>query len=184
MVADTLLCELDIGAISDCSKDKEYNHENNDKEILEAWDDQTGKELRPDLVQAARAEELKIVDEMGVYEEVPFSDAVKHTGRPPIKSRWLDINKGDSELPNYRSRWVAKQIKTYEQWDLFAATPTLEAARLIISTAASRKGNVLMSNDVRRAYFYAEARRKIYVELPPERQKLVGPKTPKHARYC
>ena len=61
--------------------------------------------------------------------------------------------------------------KTYEQWDPFAATPPLEAARLIVSTAASRKGHILMSNDVKRAYFYAEARRRIYVELPPERQR-------------
>lgn len=30
------------------------------------WDDISGKELRPDLVHAAREEELKVVDEMGV----------------------------------------------------------------------------------------------------------------------
>ena len=30
------------------------------------WDDMSGKDLKPDLVRAAREEELKVVDEMGV----------------------------------------------------------------------------------------------------------------------
>ena len=30
------------------------------------WDDATGKELKKELVEAARAEELKVVREMGV----------------------------------------------------------------------------------------------------------------------
>ena len=32
------------------------------------WDDISGKELKPDLVRAAREEKLKVVDEMGVWE--------------------------------------------------------------------------------------------------------------------
>ena len=138
------MCDIDIDAIGECAKDLEYGHEDNSEEIMDAWDDQSGKLLKPALVKTARAEELKIVDDMQVYEEVPYQEAFAQTGKPPIKSRWLDINKGDDKSPNYRSRWVAKQIKTYEQLDLFAATPPLEAARFIVSTAASRKGHALM----------------------------------------
>ena len=36
------------------------------------WDDISGKELKPDLVRAAREEELKVVDEMGVWELRPI----------------------------------------------------------------------------------------------------------------
>ena len=37
------------------------------------WDDISGKELNPELVHAAREEELKLVDEMGVWEVRPVS---------------------------------------------------------------------------------------------------------------
>ena len=39
------------------------------------WDDISGKELRPDLVHAAREEELNVVDEMGVLEVDPYLSA-------------------------------------------------------------------------------------------------------------
>ena len=49
------------------------------------------------------------------------------TGKAPIKARWLDINKGDKVHPNYRSRYVAKDFNNEKRFDLFAATPPLEA---------------------------------------------------------
>ena len=57
-----------------------------------------------------------------------------------------------------------------------AATPPLEALRLIVSRAATAvddqsAGDIvreLMVNDVSRAYFYAKATRCIYIELPEE----------------
>ena len=67
------------------------------------WDDATGKELKKDLVEAARAEELQVIREMGVWRHVPMEMCMQVTGRPPIKLRWVDINKGDDLHPNYRS---------------------------------------------------------------------------------
>ena len=90
------------------------------------------------------------------------------TGHAPIKSRWIDINKGDDKNKNYRSRWVAKEFRTNEDFELFAATPPLDALRYVISTAASIKNGSLMSNDVSRAYFYAPVKKAVYVELPEE----------------
>ena len=80
------------------------------------------------------------------------------------------MNKGDVAKPNYRSRLVGKEYNTYSDDSLYASTPPLEALRLIVSRAATYDGQAreLMINDVRRAYFYAEATRELYVELPKE----------------
>ena len=48
--------------------------------------------------------------------------------------RWVDTNKGDAKSPNYRSRLVAQEFARGEHRDdLFAGTPPLSAARLMIS---------------------------------------------------
>ena len=62
----------------------------------------------------------------------------KETGQNPIKTGWADTNKGTSECPNMRSRRVAKEYHTGLRPDLFSA---------------------------RRAYFYAKARHRVYIEL-------------------
>ena len=36
----------------------------------------------------------------------------EETGKPPIKTRWLDTNKGDPSHPNFRSRLAVKYIKS------------------------------------------------------------------------
>ena len=52
----------------------------------------------------------------------------KH-GKDPIGTRWIDVNKGDDDNPEYRSRLVAQEIKRDNREDLFAATPPLEAKK-------------------------------------------------------
>ena len=59
----------------------------------------------------------------------------KQLGKGPLGTRWVDINKGDEDRPEYRSRLVAKELKTDKREDLFAATPPLEALKLLISMA-------------------------------------------------
>ena len=137
------------------------------------WDDISGKELVPKLVRAAREEELTVVDEMGVWEIRLISECIQVTGKKPTKVRWVDVNKGDSESPNVRSRIVAKDFKTDARPDLFAATPPLEYLRYLVSRCASSQlgpeRTKLMVQDVKKAYFYAPATRDVYIELPPER---------------
>ena len=92
------------------------------------------------------------------------------TGKEPIGTRWVDINKGDEQNPEYRSRLVAQGIHNSKRDDLFAATPPLEALEIVLSILTSTKQNnkwKLDSIDVRRAYFHAPARRQIYVNVPP-----------------
>ena len=61
------------------------------------WDDMSGKELRADLVEAARAEEIATVRKMRVWVKVDREQCLRETGRPPIKLRWVDVNKGDNK---------------------------------------------------------------------------------------
>ena len=73
---------------------------------------------------------------------------------------------------------VAKEINTNKREDLFAATPPLEAKKILFSMAATEgigyqpgcknQGLKLEFIDVRRAYFHAKARRKVYIELLEE----------------
>ena len=94
---------------------------------------------------------------MNLYTKVPVSECHKRTGKAPISVRWIDINGGDEEKPNYRSRLVAREINIHKREDLFAAIPPLVTLKLIISIAASsNKGEIVMVNDVSRAFFSRE----------------------------
>ena len=66
-----------------------------------------------------------------VYKKVAVQKCWDETGKGPIGVRWVDINKGDKVNPEYRSRLVAKGIKLYKTLDLFAATPPLEAKKML-----------------------------------------------------
>ena len=112
--------------------------ENNDDQLCQAWDDVIGAALVPSMVKRARAEEIVYVKKMGLYVKVPIADCRGDTGNAPIRVRWVDINKGENREPNYRSRFVAKEINTYKRNDLFIATPPLEALKLVISMTATQ----------------------------------------------
>ena len=54
----------------------------------------------------------------------------------------MDVNKGDDENPDYRSRWVGREFKGNDNNRdvLFAATPPLEALKSIFALASLRRG--------------------------------------------
>ena len=95
------------------------------EEEAHAFDDQTGEELDPVLVSQARAEEIAEVNKHKVYEKRPLQECWDVTGKAPVKTRWIDINKGDKVHAEYRSRIVAKDFKDSNRMDLFAATPPI-----------------------------------------------------------
>ena len=106
---------------------------------------------------------------MDLYEKVPIQQCYEKTSKAPISTRWIDINKGDQDNSNYRSRLVAREINTYKSDDLFAATPPLEALKLILSmVTTANHGEILMVNDISRALFHAKAKREVYVQLTQE----------------
>ena len=98
--------------------------------------------------------------------------------------KWIDINKGDDEHPNYRSRLVAREVRKAWESSIFAPTPPLEALRSVLSLAATdvagraphvRDPKSAMRTqvsviDIKRAYFNAPIgdAEPTFVELPPE----------------
>ena len=105
---------------------------------------------------------------MGVWAERLPKHVAKSRGGKIIKGRWVDTNKGDSTKPDYRARFVGKEFNTGIDPTLFAATPLLEALKLLMAHAASDEKIHIMLSDVKRAYFHAVAKRELYVELPVE----------------
>ena len=81
--------------------------EENDEELNTAWDDVSGQELDPKMVLRARDEEVKCIRKTNLYTKVP-RELAKAENAKIITVRWIDINKGDDENPNYRSRLVGK----------------------------------------------------------------------------
>ena len=96
---------------------------------LKYYDDRTGNSLDPEKVKQARMEEIEEVRKQQVYKMVPISECLARTGRKPIGVRWVDINKGDDDNPNYRSRIVAQEFNCYKRDDIFAATPHWRQSR-------------------------------------------------------
>ena len=95
-------------------------------------------------------------------------EMAKARGGKIIRGRWVDTNKGDSAVPDYRARFVGMEFNTGVDPTLFAATPPLEALKILMAYASSDRHVHIMLSDVKRAYFNALAQRDLYVELPKE----------------
>ena len=138
---------------------------------LEFYDDVYGRPFDKDRAIKARKFEMEFFKNMNVYSKVDRSVA-KRLGAKIITTKWIDTNKGDDANPDYRARLVGREIKTSQRLDLFAATPLLESLRMVISICASNQHGQepcrILSSDMKRAYFFAKAKRPIFIELPIE----------------
>ena len=134
------------------------------------WDDNNGGWFDPELCAKGRREEVEYTRRPKMYTSVSREVCLRETGRTPIKTGWAETDKGQPGKPNVRARWVAKEYKTHARPELCASTPPLEALKVVLSEIATGKrgGKVVALVDVRMAYFYAPARRQVFVELPPE----------------
>ena len=149
------------------------------------YDEMNGKQLDTAAVKKARMTEIDFINSMGVWEEVPRPS--KDSGIKVVKGRWVDIDKGTYGKPNYRSRYVAceikKGVKSAFVSEFFAAMPPLSSSKLLCILAVTdrfpdRNGSMYMMRDkvlvfidVKRAHFVSMAKRDIAVELPPELRK-------------
>ena len=123
-------------------------------------DDTSGNPLNNTLVEKARADEISVIRELGVWEVVdtPQDEVVFGT-------RWVDINKGDENKPFYHSRLVVQEYKRQRDWSFFTATPLDALRSMLICATIEELPNelgqlvawtepvVLMLIDVRRASF-------------------------------
>ncbi len=125
----------------------------------------SGEAMIKELVDAARKVEMETFRKHGVYEKMPLEECWKNAGKALVGVKRVDTNKGDKANPEYRCRLVAKEFKKDKREDLFAATPSLEAKKMLFSLWASIPGMRLDFGDVARAYFHAKAKRKVYVDL-------------------
>ena len=74
--------------------------------------------------------------DMKVWTKIPRRMA-QARGWKMIKTRWIDINKGDDENPVYRSRLVGNEFNNEAMDGIFAGTPPLEALRYVVHEAAT-----------------------------------------------
>ena len=58
-------------------------------------------------------------------------------GLTVIGTRWIHINKGDSTVPNHRSRFVVTEYNDGKEATLFSSTPPLEALIMLVSDATT-----------------------------------------------
>ena len=70
-----------------------------------------------------------------VWELVPV-DGVK--GKV-IGSRWVNCNKNDIKNPDVRCRLVGQEVNTHADESFYAATPPLEAKRVLFTQFASEQ---------------------------------------------
>ena len=137
------------------------------------YDDVDGDKPLPwEEVLKARKLEMDFFRKVGVYTKV-HKEMAKKDGCKIISTRWIDTNKGDKNNPNFRSRLVGREIKTDSRLDLFSATPPLEVMKFLISNCAQSQDDPrgamrLATIDIKRAYFYAPARRNVYISIPVE----------------
>ena len=147
--------------------------------LATAWDDVKSGELNVDDVKMARADEIGYMERRGIWEVVPISECWRQTGKPPIRSRWADTNKGSVEVPDLRCRLVARDFTgkhDRDREDLFAATPPNEAESLALSRAATaswtksgrRKKRKIIFIDAKRAHLKLRCLVDVFVELPEE----------------
>ena len=140
-------------------------------------DEYTREELPLGHVRAAMHDELLYFCDK-VWELVPIDEV---NGKV-IGSRWVNCNKNDIADPDVRCRLVGQEVNLHADESFYAATPPLEAKRLLFSEFASshgKKGSSMQLSfvDVKKAYFYGIPERELYVRLPSElgiSKKYVG----------
>ena len=123
-----------------------------------------------DTDDVTRAEEMAWYEKFKDHEEVTDETCVSRTGRKLISCRWRDINKGDIERVEVRSRMVAREIKRKGTDCHFAGRPPLAHVRYVIRRAATfsktGKRRQRMVLDAKRAFLHADALTETYVKPP------------------
>ena len=109
---------------------------------------------------------------MKVYRDVTRESTKRDEEGKMISIKWVITNKGTEEYPIAKARLVAREFNTGEKrGELFAGTPGL-VVRTVISRVMTRcedgaKRSIMLA-DVKTAFLHGDARRSLYVELPPE----------------
>ena len=146
---------------------KDELHEEMDVFEPQWFDDRTGEPLDPGKVRDGRAKEYEKLMQREVYEPVLRTKARESPNGKFIRTKWVDTQKGE----DVRCRFVGQEFAAGDpRTDLFASTPPLFLARIIVTMAAWQRARPwsLMALDVSCAFLYAKVARETYIELPSE----------------
>ena len=153
----------------------------------EQWEGDN-EELDSEKVDEARGEEVGFMQGIGVWVKSTNEECWEMTGKAPVTTKWVDINKGRDGEVNVRSRLVARGFKVKgddRQFEVFAAMPPVEAKRLLFRMAMMdgaiggdvRRGVVkLLFIDIKKAHLNGKLAEDeyAYVMLPSEAGGGVG----------
>eukprot|EP00439_Symbiodinium_sp_Y106_P017360 s5745_g2.t1 len=116
------------------------------------------KELPAEGVKAARAEELGVIRQMGVWEVIPVLLEKRQRGpaQPEDQSTWSDFFAAMPPLSSLQALFTLATTKQVPN-DRGKLTPVDSGGEVCI-----------MFLDVKKAHFWSPVRRRLLVELPPE----------------
>lgn len=155
-----------------------------ERDITQEWDDVTGKVFDPKLILEGKTKELGKLQRCAVCTYNKRVNAEQDMTVKFINARYVLTAEGGE----VRSPFVAQQIAQGDLCeDLFAGTPPLFAARLLVSQAASTGARqpTLIVLDISCAFLYSDVKRALYIELPEEvPERKGGGETRQGARRC
>jgi hypothetical protein len=130
------------------------------------------------LVKAAEEEEIKFMDKIKVGGECDPEECWQMTGKAPVTTKFVRVNKGKKQDPDVRARLCGRDFKVKgERDDLFAAMPPLEAKKMLFRQAIRSKrmwkdrrwqAYKILLIDVKKAHLNGEVPEDVraYVKLP------------------
>ena len=62
-------------------------------------DEVSGEYLDAEMEHEARKDEMREIEKHNVYTKVSIEECWRETGKGPIGTKWVDVNKGDSVHP-------------------------------------------------------------------------------------
>ena len=142
---------------------------------VEWVEDRRQEELDPEKLKLGIQDEMEFMEKIKMFEDSTEEECWNRTGAAPTSTRWVSVQKTlDSGEKIVRSRLVGRDFKdshgTHE--DLFAATPPLEALKLLLRTSMvqgdGEEETKIMFVDVRKAHLIPPCDEEVYVKLPEE----------------
>ena len=115
--------------------------------------EKTGEALNCKLVEDARNEELMFMRQIKLHDDATVSERYANIGKPPIDTKWVDVNNGLPTKPRVVSGLVARDFKPKgEQGQgatFFAVMPPLEAKKMLFAMqpAIQQYGGPVLGQD-------------------------------------
>ncbi len=104
-----------------------------------SYDAISGEALGGELIREAREAEVETFKKHGVCEKAPTEERWGTAGTGPVGVKWVDASEGDKEIPA-QVQTGRQGDKSNEREGLFAATPPLEAKKVLSVLWASVPG--------------------------------------------